>query len=75
MKTAFYDILYIRTKRRKSDAGFFCTEAEESNMLRDPNGKIATDCGMRIQEPTKGISVGAVCLSAVQEIILLQTKP
>ncbi len=44
-------------------------------MLRDPNGKIATDCGMRKQEPTKGMSVGAVCLSAVQEIILLQTKP
>ncbi len=53
----------------------FCTEAEESNMLRDPNGKIATDCGMRIQEPTKGMSVGAVYLSAVQEIILPQTKP
>lgn len=53
----------------------FCTEAEESNMLRDPNGKIATDCGMRIQEPTKGMSVGAVYLSAMQEIILPEMKP
>ena len=44
-------------------------------MLRDPNGKIATDCGMRIQESTKGMSFGAVYLSAEQDIILLQTKP
>lgn len=53
----------------------FCTEAEENHMLRDPNGKIATDCGLRTQEPTKGMSAGAVYLSAVQEIILPQTKP
>ncbi len=44
-------------------------------MLRDPNGKIATDCGLRTQEPTKGISVGAVYLSAVQAIILPETEP
>ncbi len=44
-------------------------------MLREPNGKIASDCGLRTEEPTKGMSVGSVYPSAVQERIIPEQEP